>query len=54
MTFEVIGPPNSPPMNTLLAVKITKVITEQTKNTATVKANFPAGTTYGLLIDAPY
>jgi len=54
MTLDFIGPPNSPPTNTLLAVKITKVMTEQTKNTKTVKPNFPAGTIYGSLWLWPY
>ena len=54
MTLDVIGPPSSPPTNTLLPVKITKVITEQIKKTKTVKPNFPAGTSYGLSIDRPY
>ena len=52
--LDVIGPPNSPPMKTLLAVKMMKVMTEQTKKMNTVKPNFPAGTSYGLPIDLPY
>ena len=52
--LDVIGPPNSPPMKTLLAVKMMKVMTEQTKKMKTVKPNFPAGTKYGLLMDLPY
>jgi len=52
--LDVIGPPNSPPMMTLLAVKMMKVMTEQIKKMKTVKPNFPAGTSYGLLMDLPY
>jgi len=44
ITFDFIGPPSSPPIITLLAVKITKVITVPIKNTNTVKPNLPAGT----------
>lgn len=53
-TFENIGPPSSPPITTLLAVSSMKHKTEQSKNIATVKLSFPAGTSYGLLILAPY
>jgi len=46
-TLDFIGPPNSPPTKTLLAVKITNVMTEQIKKMKTVNPNFPAGTLYG-------
>ena len=48
--FEVLGPPSSPPITTLLAIKTAKQIIEQMRNTKTVKLNLPAGTTYGLPI----
>ena len=48
--FEVLGPPNSPPITTLLAVKTAKQITEVMRNIKTVKLNLPAGTSYGLPI----
>jgi len=53
-TLENIGPPSSPPIITLLAVRTPKQKTEQIKNIATVKLSFPAGTSYGLFILAPY
>lgn len=40
------GPPSSPPMQTLLRVKIMKQIVEVNKNIATEKPSFPAGTFY--------
>ena len=52
--FEVEGPPSSPPMKTLLAVKIIKQITEHPKNTATVKPSLPAGTIYCASLDYAY
>jgi len=42
--LEVFGPPSSPPMMILLAVKIQKHTIEQTKKTPTVNPSFPAGT----------
>ena len=47
--FDVFGPPSSPPMNTLLAVKIIKQMTDVNKNIATEKPSLPAGTMYVLL-----
>ena len=44
ITLDIIGPPSSPPITTLLAVKIPKSKTEHIRNIATVKLNSPAGT----------
>jgi hypothetical protein len=44
ITLDFIGPPSSPPITTLLAVKTAKSKTEHIKNIATVKLNSPAGT----------
>ena len=47
--LENFGPPSSPPMMILLAVKMVKQTTEQTKKTRTENAKLPVGTSYFLL-----
>jgi len=50
--FEVLGPPNSPPIIILLAVKIAKQQREVPRNMATEKPSLPAGTRYTALLFA--
>ena len=52
--FDVGGPPSSPPIMILLAVKIAKQTREQIKKIATVNPNDPAGTSYFILIEEQY